>query len=451
MTRATTLESLSQTVASNYAEQQESTMQLRASMTGLEDKFTELFNLLTKNSVAPTIADPNQIPMTSANQVHTSTSEPDRSIRIEEVRVPNALSDYREMMKRVELPIFDGEDAYGWIAVAERFFRMGEYDEMTKMRLVSVSLKGDVLSWFNSEILRRPFETWIEFKQRLIARFSRVKLRDPSQPFFAVRQTGSVSEYIHQFEDLSTQASGVSDTQREGIFMNGLTEEMREVVTMCKPVDLPDMIATAYQMEDSSLFSVIQKEVKLRKVKGGGAVNTTSKSYSSYVPTSSWKQKQAMPSTTTTTPTQQNNVKPAVRLSEEQVAEKRRLGLCFKCDAKWSRQHLVNGVCPNASLRVLTIWKGMEMELIDQEDKDGETEEIIWEPQLKTLSLQSFFGKGSPTTTKLIGSIKKRVMLVMLDSGATHNFISPKVAAQLKLITEEGKGYWKCCWEHEFP
>ncbi|KAG2255451.1 hypothetical protein Bca52824_074745 [Brassica carinata] len=76
------------------------------------------------------------------------------------------------MMKRVELPIFDGEDTYGWIAVAERFFRMGEYDEMTKMRLVSVSLKGDVLSWFNSEILRRPFETWIEFKQRLIARFS---------------------------------------------------------------------------------------------------------------------------------------------------------------------------------------------------------------------------------------------------------------------------------------
>ena len=100
----------------------------------------------------------------------------------------------------------------------------------------------------------------------------------------------------------------------------------------------------------------------------------------------------------------------------------------------------MNGVCPNATLRVLTVWKGLEMELIDHEDKDGETEEIIWEPQLKTLSLQFFLGKGSPTTTKLLGSIKKRVMLVMLDSGATHNFISPKVAAQLKLITEEGKG-----------
>lgn len=86
-----------------------------------------------------------------------------------EARVQNAISDHREMMKRVELPIFDGEDAYGWIALAERFFRLGGYDEVAKIELVSVSLSGDVLSWFNSEILRRPFETWLDFKQRLIA------------------------------------------------------------------------------------------------------------------------------------------------------------------------------------------------------------------------------------------------------------------------------------------
>lgn len=152
------------------------------------------------------------------------------------------------------------------------------------------------------------------------------------------------------------------------------------------------------------------------------------------------KQKQTVQSTTTTTLTQQSNVKQAVRISEAEIAEKKRLGLCFKCDAKWSRQHLVNGVFPNASLRVLTAFNGVEMELIDHELTEMETDEIFWEPQLKTLSLQSFLGKDSPTTTKLKGSIKKRSMLVMLDSGATHNFISPKMAAQLKLVTEKGNG-----------
>lgn len=219
--------------------------------------------------------------------------------------------------------------------------------------------------------------------------------------------------------------------------MNGLTEEMREVVMMCKPVDLPDMIATAYQMEDSSLFSVVKKEVQLRKMKGNSTTSSSSKSYSSYAPTSSWKQKQTAQPAVTTTPTPQGTARQALRLSEAQIAEKRRLGLCFKCDAKWSRQHLVNGVCPNASLRVLTVFNGVELELVDQETTDTETDEILWEPQLKTLSLQSFLGKDSPTTTKLQGSIKKRSLLVMLDSGATHNFISPAVAEQLKLVTEK--------------
>lgn len=67
----------------------------------------------------------------------------------------------------------------------------------------------------------------MDFKNRLLARFSRVKLRDPSQHFFNVQQTGNVAEYIHTFEDLSTQVSSLSDTQKEGIFMNGLSPEMR--------------------------------------------------------------------------------------------------------------------------------------------------------------------------------------------------------------------------------
>lgn len=176
MTRATTLEALSQTVASNYAEQQESTVQLRASMTSLEEKFTEIYIILTNNTTATTIGDLNQVPTASNNQVPNTTLEPGRSPRIEEVRVQNTLGDHRDMIKRVELPIFDGDDAYGWIALAERFFRIGGYDETAKIELGLISLSGDVLSWFNSEIIRRPFECWFDFKTRLIARFSRVKL-----------------------------------------------------------------------------------------------------------------------------------------------------------------------------------------------------------------------------------------------------------------------------------
>lgn len=44
------------------------------------------------------------------------------------------------------------------------------------------------------------------------------------------------------------------------------------------------------------------------------------------------------------------------------------------------------------------------------------------------LSLSSFLGQSSPTTTRLKGVIKKNQVVVMIDSGVTHNFISPSAA-----------------------
>ena len=123
-------------------------------------------------------------------QVHNSTSEPGRSSRNEDANDRTTVVGSRErMLKRVELPVFDGVDAYAWFALAERFFRIGGYDDIAKLEVVSVSLAGDVLSWFNSEMHRRGFRSWIEFKQKMVSRFSKEKFRDPSQPFFAVKQT----------------------------------------------------------------------------------------------------------------------------------------------------------------------------------------------------------------------------------------------------------------------
>ena len=413
--------------------------EIRSSMVELEQrldlKFEAILKKLDKRPMEEMIPHQSPIVLPREHQVPLSNLEPGRSLRDSDETVRFSMRDSREsVLKKIELPIFSGEDVYGWIALAERFFRIGGYGELMKLELVSVSLSGDVLSWFNSEILRSPFVSWNDFKVRLIARFSRVKLRDPSQPFFAVQLTGSVAEYIHHFEDLSTQVVEMTDTQREGIFMNGLTPEMREVGTMCKPIDLPDMIATTYQMESSSLFSVVQREMKNKALTSQKGQENVSKSYSNFNTNIGWKQK-TQPVVTQNQVKQTVNPKLQLRLSAEQIAGKRRLGLCYTCDVKWTRHHK----CPNASLRVLTVLNGMEVAVLDQCEEELEDELIVWQPEMKTISVQSLLGLNNPTTTKLRGVIKKQQILVMLDSGPTDNFISPSLANHLKLKQENDR------------
>lgn len=458
--QAVTLESLSQTLMKHTTAQLEKDEELRASIKIMESRsqtridqmesnskemfaelkaqidstFEKMIGLMAKrDSKSPEVTEIPPPPYRHPNhQVYVSNSEPGRSVRSEESGDRNSVVASRErLLKRIELPVFAGDDAYGWMALAERYFRIGGFDERMKLDVVSVSLGGDVLSWFNSEMHRSPFLSWINFKERMIARFSREKLRDPSQPFFAVKQTGSVAQYIHMFEDLSTQVTGLTEGQREGIFMNGLNPEMREVVNMSKPVDLPEMIATAYQMEDSVLYKMVCRE-KQQEAKGSYKSGYVKPSSSQYAGTSSQSKQNHQQNTAVQNVGSVNKTqRPQVRLTDQQIAEKKRLGLCFTCDEKWSRQHW----CPNKSLQVLTVVNGIEMEIVDQSLIEIEEDEKCegTSSSLMALSLNSFLGISSPTTTKVRGNINRNTVVVMIDSGATHNFISPSAVEKNKL------------------
>jgi len=177
--------------------------------------------------------------------------------------------------------------------------------------------------------------------------------------------------------------------------MNGLKPEMREVVNMCKPVDLDEMISSTYQMEDSVLYKVVCRERQAEKKDSFKTAST--KSYASSKSSSGWTFKPQQPKQNET-----GGQKPQLHLTEAHIAEKKRLGLCFTCDDKWSRQH----VCPNRALQVLTVINGIEMEILDQSLIEVEEEVEDTEASMMELSLNSFLGLSSSRTTKLRGVMK---------------------------------------------
>lgn len=80
-----------------------------------------------------------------------------------------------------------------------------------------------------------------------------------------------------------------------------------------------------------------------------------------------------------------------------------------------------------------------------EDEEEGEREEQEERDQ-KQVELLVFLGGGltQSNTMKLQGWLKRKNVLVLIDSGSNHNFISDKLVAELGLALEESPPYKVC-------
>ncbi|MCI37828.1 pentatricopeptide repeat-containing protein, partial [Trifolium medium] len=111
--------------------------------------------------------------------------------------------------------------------------------------------------------------------------------------------------------------------------------------------------------------------------------------------------------------------------------ERRAKGLCFKCGGKF---HPTLHKCPERAMRVLILGEGEEM------NEDGEivvleTEEVEEEEEVEAeCKLIGVLGKmGEYRTMKIEGKLTNVNVEVLIDSGASHSFISPELTTALGL------------------
>lgn len=124
-------------------------------------------------------------------------------------------------------------------------------------------------------------------------------------------------------------------------------------------------------------------------------------------------------------------------MSYSEMLERKSHGICFRCGEKFTPLHQ----CADRQLRVIILGDHESVndagEVVAIEVEEGKEEEML---ECKIMGLcgitKELASRKESRTMKLIGKIGGIPLVVLVDSGASHNFISPEVVLDLGLKAE---------------
>ncbi|PNY17867.1 hypothetical protein L195_g014621, partial [Trifolium pratense] len=303
-----------------------------------------------------------------------------------------ALAEFRRSVKKVELPMFVGEDPAGWISRAEIYFRVQNTRPEIKVNLAQLCMEGPTIHFFNSLINENEELNWEQLKHALLERYGGHGEGDVYEQLTELRQRGSVDDYINDFEYLTAQIPRLPDKQFLGYFLHGLKEEVR------------GKVRSLSVMGDLSRSKVLQVaravERETKREYGSGYIRSNKSGHGSNRPGTIGSQKDKadwvfVKSGAGDGPKDGNSglrhERPNVNgnkrnnfrdrgyssLSYNEIMERKKKGLCFRCGGA---NHQKNQ-CPERHLKVLVVddddeddgeGKLLAVEVEDEEEIQGE-------------------------------------------------------------------------------
>lgn len=283
-----------------------------------------------------------------------------------------------------------------------------------QVQLASFHLEGIALQWHRWLTKFRGPLTWDEFTKAVQLRFGPTDYEDPSEALTRLKQTTSVAAYQEAFEKLSHRVDGLPENFLIGCFIAGLRDEIRIDVKIKQPRTLADTIGVARLIEERN-----QLQRKPNQQTRFQPASLTPKA--SPNPTAG-----VLGPSPTQRMNQSSNAHPATfrRITNQEARERREKGLCYYCDEKFIAGHR----CERPQLFMIEDFPHMNTEDVEGAHPEQEHHEVTPE-----ISFHAIAGIEHPQTIRVLGKLKNKNVMVLIDGGSTHNFIDHAIVCKFGL------------------
>ena len=318
--------------------------------------------------------------------------------------------------KKLELPDFDGKNPDDWIFRVDKCFSVNQTEEEEKLTQAMASMVGCAVTWLRMIQDRDELLDWRDFKMKLRRRFKPSRGGTILSQMLRLRQTGTISEYREQFEELSAEVPHVPNDVLEEIFLHGMKRSLREQVVRLRPMGMDEIVDTAKIIEEQENDRHAYHSRPFQRTNSAPALNSNLRSSS-------------------VSPSKPGETTPARRSLDAQRdgkgGDQRRAvhNPCRQCGERYFAGHRCKTFQKYKCLEVEEESEGDE----EAEDELGEEQETNNKQELQVLSLQSMVGLTTKRAMRIRGNVGGEEVVVLIDSGASCSFIATRLVEKLGL------------------
>ncbi|XP_057475850.1 uncharacterized protein LOC130763850 isoform X2 [Actinidia eriantha] len=312
-------------------------------------------------------------------------------------------TDFGTRYAKIDFPRFFGEDPTGWVYKCERFFEYNSIENQNKVKLAILHLEDRALQWYQWFEKTHCIINWESFKQGIVSRFGPDVFEDAVGELTKLKQTTTVKEFQEQFELLANKTQNLPESFFTSCFISGLKEEIKANVLMFRPINITQAIGLA-KLQENSIEAIAKKTKQSFKVE-----ENMNSGQSRSVPHSGFT-KRELP---------------------KELEEKKAKGLCFRCNEKYTRGHQ----CKKKQLYAIEVDDGEQEDSEQEVPQEEINEEILDQEGDLQISINAITGSVSYRTMRVHGLVKKQKVIILIDTGSTHNFLNQEVVKKAGVET----------------